>query len=67
MNGIVSAQSQPTNISDYDYDGIPDLMVKFSRSAVAQILEPGDNVEIKVSGAFVDGTEFEGVDYIRVI
>ena len=67
LNGIISAQSQPTNIGDYDNDGIPDLMVKFSRSAVAQILQPGDNVEIKVSGTLVSGMEFEGVDYITVI
>jgi len=67
FNSIVPAQSNPTNIGDYDYDGIPDLMVKFSRSAVGQILQPGDNVEIKVSGTLVSGIEFEGVDYIKVI
>ena len=67
LNGVVPAQSQPTNIGDYDNDGIPDLMVKFSRSAVAQILQPGNNVEIKISGTLINGMEFEGVDYIRVI
>ena len=67
LNGVIPAQAQPINISDYDNDTIPDLMVKFSKSAVAQILPYGNNVEIKVSGPLVDGTEFEGVDYIKVI
>lgn len=42
------------------------LMVKFDRSDVQDLLEPGDNVEIAVSGALTDGTPFEGADTIRV-
>lgn len=67
LNEIVTAESKPINISDYDYDGIPDLMVKFNRQDVIDILEYGDNVEIKITGELTDGTKFEGIDYIKVI
>lgn len=67
LNRIVPAQSQPIKIGDYDFDSIPDLMVKFSKSAVAQILQRGNNVEITVSSELFDGTRFEGIDFIRVI
>lgn len=43
------AELGPSGIGDYDDDGIPDLMVKFSRSAVQAILEPGE-VELAVIG-----------------
>lgn len=67
LNDVVPAESHPTNISDYDNDGIPDLMVKFDRQEVQEILEPGDEVEIVVTGQLMDETGFEGIDYIRVI
>jgi hypothetical protein len=67
LNNIVPSESNPINISDYDYDGLPDLMVKFSKSEVAQILQSGDDVEITVSGELNDGTKWEGVDFIKVI
>lgn len=41
-------------------------MVKFSRSELVGILEPGE-VELAVSGRLVDGTYFEGTDTIKVI
>ena len=43
------------------------LMVKFDRSNVQDMLEPGDEVEVTVSGQLTDGTTFEGTDTIRVI
>jgi hypothetical protein len=42
------------------------VMVKFSRADVQEILEAGE-VELIISGEFVDGAKFEGVDTIRVI
>jgi hypothetical protein len=42
------------------------MMVKFSRSAVQAILQPG-TVELTVSGKLNDGTRFEGKDTITVI
>jgi hypothetical protein len=41
-------------------------MVKFPRSAVQDILEPGD-VELTITGNLIDGPLFEGTDIIRVI
>ena len=67
LNDIVPAEVHPTNIGDNDNDGIPDLMVKFDRQEVINILETGENVEITVAGELQDGTRFEGIDYIRVI
>jgi len=54
------------NIGDHDQDGILDLMVKFDRSQVCDILAPGDAVEITVAGAG-EGFRFVGTDIIRVI
>jgi hypothetical protein len=60
------AQSSPTSIGDYDSDGIPDLMVKFSRSALIELLSPGERI-ITVSGSLEDETAFEGNDTLTVI
>ena len=67
LNDTTPAEGHPTDIGDYDNDDVPDLMVKFDRQDVIAILEPGDNVEIKITGELNDGTHFEGIDYIRVI
>lgn len=67
LNDVVPAESRPTEIGDYDSDGIADLMVKFDRSVVQEILDLGDEVEITVTGELTDGTPFEGSDTIRVI
>ena len=67
LNGIVPALAHPTDVGDYDSDGVPDLMVKFDRSDVQDVLEPGNEVEVTVSGQLTDGTTFEGTDTIRVI
>ncbi|MHA2002900.1 MAG: LVIVD repeat-containing protein [Candidatus Thorarchaeota archaeon] len=66
LNGMVLAESWPFEIGDYDFDGIPDLAIKFDRNAVQSILEAGEGVEISITGAFSDGTLFEGYDVIRV-
>lgn len=52
--------------ADWGNAGDSKLMVKFSRSAVAEILDIGDEVEITVTGE-LDGTPFEDSDTIRVI
>jgi hypothetical protein len=64
-NKSLPAELWQTGIGDYDNDGIPDLMVKFNRSAVRALLSVG-NVEVTVTGE-VNGIRFEGRDNIRVI
>jgi hypothetical protein len=66
LNGVVPALTKPTNVGDYDNDGVSDLMVKFNRSDVQSILSVGDKVTIAVIGK-VNSSVFEGVDHIRVI
>lgn len=67
LNDLISPENHPMNVGDYNNDGIQDLMVKFDRQSVIDILETGDNVEVKITGEMIDGTHFEGVDTIKVI
>lgn len=65
LNGVVPAESHPTEVGDYDKDGVKDLMVKFNRKAVQSILNPGTQT-ITITGT-VSGFPFEGTDTIQVI
>ncbi|MHA2304366.1 MAG: DUF3466 family protein [Candidatus Hodarchaeales archaeon] len=65
----------PISIGDYDNDNIPDLMVKFDRTAILhflgvpdQISEIGDGIliEFQISG-IIAGSPFIGTDWIKVI
>jgi len=67
LNDEVPAESRPTGVGDCDDDSIVELIVKFDRSAVQEILEAGDDVEITVTGELDDDTKFAGSDTIRVI
>jgi len=66
LEGSVYAELRPVKVADHDADGILDLMVKFDRSGVADLLEPADDVIITVDGE-VGGILFSGTDTIRVI
>jgi hypothetical protein len=67
----VWAESHPTEVGDYDNDGIPDRMVKFDRAAVialvADVTAPS-TVTFTVSG-IVDppGRTFAGSDTVRLV
>jgi parallel beta-helix repeat protein len=65
LEGEVQAEARPTQVGDSDDDEIPDLMVKFDRSAVQGLLEVGD-VELTVTGT-VGLVNFQGSDTARVI
>ncbi len=63
----VSAEINPTEVDDYDDDGISDLMVKFDRQALIEYLDgaTGD-VTLRVKGEVAE-TPFEGEDTITVV
>lgn len=64
----LTAEHKPAAIGDYDNDGIPDLMVKFDRASVKQIVDIG-NARLCVSGSLNNNNAqtFAGSDTIRVI
>ena len=67
----ILAEPHPTEIGDYDDDGIADLMVKFDRQILIDYLKEqgcgdGDITELTVTGE-ATGTRFEGFDTIQVI
>ena len=66
FNETVAAEMSPTEVGDYDQDGVLDRMVKFSRSAVIDTLPYGEYVEVRVSGA-VGSQAFASKDTIRVL
>jgi len=65
LENSVPAEQWPTCIGDHDFDGIPDLMVKFDLSAVQSIVDLG-RVELTVTGE-VGGVAFSGSCEILVI
>lgn len=67
LNGIPALETPTPEIGDHDGDTIPDLMVKFDREAVQNLLMPGDPVIITISGSCGDGILFEGTETTRVI
>lgn len=61
----------PTDIGDYDEDGVADLMVKFKRADLIGVLveavEPPADVELTVSGELTNDIPFEGSGMIHII
>ncbi|MEM4187575.1 MAG: hypothetical protein QW786_02135 [Candidatus Hadarchaeum sp.] len=65
---IVSAQSNPSCVGDYDGDGVADLMVKFNRAEVVAALGAAiGQAKITVKGRMNNGLSFAGEDILRVI
>lgn len=74
LNDTIPAMFRPTAVGDYDDDGVPDLMVKFDRYAVInlilqnyQFIGKFGTVTLTVTGYLRDGTPFQGCVIIRVI
>jgi len=65
LNSIVKAESAPSTAGDYEGDRVSDLVVKFSRESVENVIQIGDAMEIAVSGK-VGSSLFYGRDTIRV-
>ncbi len=66
LEGTIPAESRPYSLGDYDRDAIPDLMVKFDRASIIDLLPDGQKIPVHIRGN-VGTTTFEGVDVIRVI
>ena len=66
LNDTVFALSAPVTVGDYDEDGIADLMVKFARQQVIEVLGSGTQMVI-LTGRLSDGRPIAGIDFIRVI
>jgi len=76
LNNTISVDSSaPTQIGDYDLDGVPDLMVKFDRAYVIEWLgaidyseETGKSclITVSVTGNVLD-VLFEGLDTIKML
>lgn len=71
LEDLIPAEDSPTNVGDYDNDGIPDLMVKFDRQEVIGELdwEWGTiySDELTINLNLDDGTAAEGSDTIKVL
>jgi hypothetical protein len=67
LEGLIPCEDHPAEIGDHNKNGISDLMVKFDRADVEDILNAGYNIEIGISGTFINGMSFQGQDSIRVI
>ncbi len=68
INNVVPVDltGPPIVVGDQDNDGIPDLKVYFSRSALQLVLPQGDEVEVKVTGLLGSEAGFEGYDTVRI-
>lgn len=65
LENTVPAEPTPTEICDYDNDGVLELMVKFDRAAAQAPLSVGE-ATLTITGT-VNGVPFKGSDTIRVI
>lgn len=67
INQIGTSQTFPHTIVDINGDNVPELMIKFDRSALIEILEQQQLCEITVTGKLYDGVKFEGSYIIKLI
>jgi hypothetical protein len=70
LNNTVPSELSPTAIGDRNDNFVPDLMVKFNRTEVVNLIVSNDvtfsNVTLTVNGQLFDGTYFEGSGIIGV-
>jgi len=66
LAGSVQAAPKFVVVEDHNANGIPDLMLKFSRAALDPLLTPGMN-SLEVTGSLVTGESFAGIGEVRVI
>jgi hypothetical protein len=64
---IGTSEIFPNAIVDINDDGISELMVKFDRTGVIQILEHQQFCEIMITGNLIDNLNFKGSYTIELI
>lgn len=67
LNNQIQPEIKSIKIGDYDNNGISDLMIKFDRSAIQNILPIGKKIKVVITGKLIDGEPFDGIDFIKVI
>ncbi len=67
LNGFLSPEIKPLNIGDRDNNNIPDLMIKFDRSAVISNIEPIKFVEMVITGKLSVGLKFKATCVIELL
>ncbi len=68
LNDVVPVDcSHAPEVGDHDGDGVPDLMLKFSRTEVQACLIPGQSQTMTITGSLGDGTRFVGGDSVSAL
>ncbi len=67
LNDTVSPEKRQFFVGDYDDDGIPDMMLKFSRQKISQIVQSDNDFELTVTGRLKNGLRFEGSHSLKAI
>jgi hypothetical protein len=67
LGQIETSENFPNAIVDINGDNVPELMVKFDRSDLINILEHMQFCNIKINGELQDKTQFEGGGAIELI
>ncbi|MFW9895023.1 MAG: hypothetical protein ACFFD7_04390 [Candidatus Thorarchaeota archaeon] len=69
LNNLLSPVVKPFAIGDRDNNGILDLMIKFDRSEIIDIilLEPSQSWEVEITGKLIDGLKFQAPCTIELL
>jgi hypothetical protein len=70
LNDTVPAEVTPTHIGDHNNNSVPDLMVKFNRTDLVNLIVSEnvtfDNVTLSLTGLLYNGTQFMGNSVVAV-
>ncbi|UCE35951.1 MAG: exo-alpha-sialidase [Thermoplasmata archaeon] len=68
LENTIPVENHPTEIGDYDSDGIIELMVKFDRADVEDHIGiPMNSKTLTITGEMVTNESFKGNDIVRII
>jgi len=63
----IPAEPKPLSLEDPDQDGVLELMVKFDRQALIDVLPVAEQVKVTMEGKLVDQSSFKVNGFIRTI